>query len=234
MFVRKDVFFDVHLHVEEQFEEQFAYAQVFADHLRFLDGEDVLEVGLFSAAIFEEIFYLSDFVGDFHHPEVVDFLGSLDGAPLEILSEIDDDRMEGECKKHLLFELIINLLNNKAMLLRIIPYKPQPPGPKLNLPLQQPLHPPLINQLIPPNLLQTNIILLLVLNSLQYIITPSHIDVWVRIDLTPGLLGQLELDCAEGAVLLAWGNVDEDWVEGDWLLAGLLWAEVDAEGLAGH
>ncbi len=158
--------------------------------MRFLDGEDVLQIGLFSGAIFKEIFYLSDFVSDFHHSEVVDFLGSLYGPPLEILSEIDDDRMEGECKKDLFFELIINLLNNKAMLLRIIPHKPQPPGPKLHFPAQQPLHPPPINQILPANLLQSHIPLLLPLNRLQYIIAPSHINIGIRINLTPRLLGQ--------------------------------------------
>ena len=72
----------------------------------------------------QEIFYLSDFVSYFHHSEVVDFLSGLNGTPFKILSEIDDNRMERQGKKYLLFKLVINLLNNKAMFLRIIPNKP--------------------------------------------------------------------------------------------------------------
>jgi hypothetical protein len=47
MFIGKDLLLDIHLHVEQQLEKQLADPKVLADHLSFLNGEDVFELGLF-------------------------------------------------------------------------------------------------------------------------------------------------------------------------------------------
>ena len=54
----------------------------------------MLELGLFMGAAFKELLDFEDFLGDLHHPEVVDLLGGLNGAPFQVLPEVDDHRME--------------------------------------------------------------------------------------------------------------------------------------------
>jgi hypothetical protein len=42
MFIRENVFLQVHLHEIEKFEEQLADTEIFADHLTFVDWEDYI------------------------------------------------------------------------------------------------------------------------------------------------------------------------------------------------
>lgn len=98
-----------------------------------LDRENVLQLSVLVGTVLEEVLDLVYLLSHLHHPEVVDLLGCLDGSPLQVFSEVDDHRMERQGKKHIFFQSVINLLNNKTMLLGIILSEHQSTCFKLNL-----------------------------------------------------------------------------------------------------
>jgi hypothetical protein len=74
--------FQVLFHVEKQLKQQFADSQVFANVLLHFERVDVFEIGLFGAAVFQELLDLLDLLGDLHHSKVSDFLLCLERTPL--------------------------------------------------------------------------------------------------------------------------------------------------------
>lgn len=59
-----------------------------------LERVDVLQVGFLGATALQELLDLLDLLGDLHHSEIAHFLLSLLGTPFQVLSQVDDFRME--------------------------------------------------------------------------------------------------------------------------------------------
>lgn len=91
MLVGKYLLLDVHFHVKQKLEKKLADSQIFADHLSLLDWVNVFEFCLFMHAVFQKLLNFKDFFGDLHHSKVVNLLCSLDRAPFQVLSQVNDN-----------------------------------------------------------------------------------------------------------------------------------------------
>lgn len=80
----------------------------------------MLELGLLVGALLEELLDFEYLLRHLHHPEVIDFLGSLDGAPLQVLSQVDNHRVERQRKQNIFLQVVVYFLNHKTMLLRVV------------------------------------------------------------------------------------------------------------------
>ena len=112
----EDLLLLVLLHVVKQLEKQLADTQILADHLSFFDRMDVVQVRLLPAAVFQEVLDLSDLFSHSHHSMIRNFLDSLTSSEPQILSELDNFGVEGECEKQVFFEFIVDFHDFEAVL----------------------------------------------------------------------------------------------------------------------
>ncbi len=84
--VWKDLFLDVHFHVEQKLKKKLTDSQIFTNHLSLLNWENKLEFCLFMNAVLQKLFNFKNLLCNFHHSKVVYFFGCFDGAPFQILS----------------------------------------------------------------------------------------------------------------------------------------------------
>jgi len=59
----------------------------------------MLKLCLFIRTILDEILNLFNLSSYLHHAEVTDLLRCLNGSPLQILSQMNNDRVEGQSKQ---------------------------------------------------------------------------------------------------------------------------------------
>jgi hypothetical protein len=76
----------------------------------------VFAFGEFLGHVLEEVLDFLDLLSDLHHADVFDVLLGHARAPLEVLAQLDDLGVEGECEEHFLLEAGVDLLDDEAVL----------------------------------------------------------------------------------------------------------------------
>jgi hypothetical protein len=118
--------------------------------------------------------------------------------------------VEGKCEQHVLFQVVVDLLDHETVLLRVILCKDQLAGLVLDLLLQQMSHSTSFNDLFVQFLLSSDILRAFSIVCLQYEASPSYINVRVRIYLPALLFRQLQFDHSKGLAFCALRNVDQN------------------------
>ena len=211
MLIWKNFLLDVHPHVEKQLKQKLADSQILADHLTLFDWVNVFEFCLFMRAWLKELFYFEDFLGYFHHSEVINFFGGFDSAPFEILSQVNNYRVEWQGKQHIFFQVVINFLNDKAMFLRVVFSEDELSGLVFNLLLKQMSHGFTFNDFIKELFVSADFFLILHIICLENESAPSDVNMWLRLNISRLFFSKLKLNYSKRLTFHSLCYIDQDW-----------------------
>lgn len=163
----------------------------------------MLQLGLLLRTVLDEVLDLLDLGRHLHHPQVTDLLGRLDRAPLQVLPQPDDDRVETHGEEQFPLQVVVDLHDDEAVLLGHALLEGQRADVVLDLSLVERLHLGQVDLRV--RVLQLRNAALqagFLVVGLEQFLAPGDVDKGLAVDDAALLLGQLHLHKTNVAALL--------------------------------